>query len=67
MDTPEVLLTMPLHTISEAHGEEGLRTRFAELVRAVTNPPRQPGVDRLEQYREHLAHSLAANPAILDT
>jgi hypothetical protein len=161
MDAPQVLLTMPLHAISEIYGEEGLRTRFAlevdrlpesarptlqralelasalhrddrrsrepylnhllrsairvmcyynvddvdviaatllhdsvedhadeladgregdrteaavaelaqrfgprvaELVRAVTNPPREPGVDRLEQYREHIAHSLAANP-----
>ena len=36
--------------------------RVAELVLAVTNPPREPGRDRLEQYREHIAHSLAANP-----
>jgi (p)ppGpp synthase/HD superfamily hydrolase len=36
--------------------------RVAELVRAVTNPPRQPGRDRFEQYREHVADSLEANP-----
>jgi hypothetical protein len=161
MDSPQVLLTMPLHAISEVYGEEGLRNRFelevarrpgldrptleralalatelhredrrsrepyvnhllrsairvmcyygiedtdvvaatllhdsvedhaddlagdrpgdraeaataevahrfgprvAELVRAVTNPPREPGRDRFEQYREHLAESLGANP-----
>jgi HD domain-containing protein len=36
--------------------------RVAALVRAVTNPPREPGLDRYQQYREHVAESLAANP-----
>jgi len=36
--------------------------RVAELVRAVTNPPREPGRDRFEQYREHVAESLDGNP-----
>jgi hypothetical protein len=36
--------------------------RVAELVKAVTNPPREPGRDRLEQYREHVAQSLTAHP-----
>jgi hypothetical protein len=34
----------------------------AELVAAVTNPPQEPGRDRHEQYREHLAASLQASP-----
>jgi hypothetical protein len=37
-------------------------TRVAELIQAVTNPPREPGRDRFEQYREHVAESLEANP-----
>jgi hypothetical protein len=36
--------------------------RAAELVAAVTNPPREPGRDRHEQYREHVAASLEASP-----
>jgi (p)ppGpp synthase/HD superfamily hydrolase len=36
--------------------------RVADLVRAVTNPPPEPGRDRFEQYREHVAESLEANP-----
>lgn len=36
--------------------------RVAELVRAVTNPPREPGRDRHQQYREHVAQSLSAHP-----
>ena len=36
--------------------------RVASLVGAVTNPPREPGVDRHEQYRSHVAQSLAAHP-----
>ena len=43
-----------------------LATRFnprvAELVRAVTNPPREVGRDRFEQYREHVAEALEGNP-----
>jgi hypothetical protein len=34
----------------------------AELVGAVTNPEPVPGRDRDEQYREHVAASLAASP-----
>ena len=36
--------------------------RVAELVAAVTNPPYQPGRDKHEQYREHVAASLEASP-----
>jgi (p)ppGpp synthase/HD superfamily hydrolase len=36
--------------------------RVAELVEAVTNPEPEPGNDRHEQYRRHVAASLAANP-----
>ncbi|WP_024805494.1 HD domain-containing protein [Nocardia sp. BMG51109] len=36
--------------------------RVASLVAAVTNPPRDPAVDRHAQYREHVTSSLARNP-----
>jgi HD domain len=36
--------------------------RVAGLVAAVTNPPHEPGRDRHEQYREHVAASLQASP-----
>ncbi len=36
--------------------------RVAELVGAVTNPEYDPGRDRHEQYREHVAASLDASP-----
>ena len=36
--------------------------RVAELVAAVTNPEYDPGRDRNEQYREHVAASLDASP-----
>ena len=36
--------------------------RVAGLVDAVTNPEWEPGRDRHEQYRAHVAESLAANP-----
>jgi hypothetical protein len=35
--------------------------RVAGLVAAVTNPPHEPGRDRHEQYREHVAASLEAS------
>jgi (p)ppGpp synthase/HD superfamily hydrolase len=41
---------------------ETFNPRVADLVRAVTNPPRVPGVDRYQQYREHVEESLAAHP-----
>jgi hypothetical protein len=41
---------------------ERFNPRVADLVRAVTNPRREPGKDRYEQYREHVAESLEANP-----
>src|SRR5438093_720909 len=71
---PRVLMSMPLHAVTEMYGESGLRQRFAaelarrytprvaDLVRAVTNPAHEPGRDRFEQYREHVAESLEANP-----
>jgi hypothetical protein len=36
--------------------------RVAELVAAVTNPSHEPGRDRHEQYREHVAASLEVSP-----
>lgn len=36
--------------------------RVASLVGAVTNPPWEPGRDRHEQYREHVAASLETSP-----
>ena len=36
--------------------------RVAELVAAVTNPEYEPGRDRHEQYREHVAASLDRSP-----
>jgi HD domain-containing protein len=36
--------------------------RVAELVASVSNPPHEPGRDRHEQYREHVAASLEASP-----
>jgi hypothetical protein len=36
--------------------------RVAELVAAVTNPPYTPDRDAHDQYREHVAESLAASP-----
>jgi hypothetical protein len=41
-------------------GEFG--TRVAELVASVTNPPHEPGLDRHEHYRQHVAASLEASP-----
>jgi HD domain len=41
-------------------GQFGQRT--AELVAAVTNPPRDPGRDKHEQYRQHVAECLDASP-----
>jgi (p)ppGpp synthase/HD superfamily hydrolase len=41
---------------------ERFNPRVAELVRAVTNPPREPGLDRYEQYRAHVAEALEASP-----
>jgi hypothetical protein len=35
------------------------------VVSAVTNPPRKPGQDVDERYREHVAASLLATPAAL--
>jgi HD domain len=36
--------------------------RVAEMATAVTNPPQDPGRDRHEHYREHVAASLEASP-----
>jgi (p)ppGpp synthase/HD superfamily hydrolase len=45
-----------------AHLARRYTPRVADLVRAVTNPAQEPGRDRFEQYRDHLADSLEANP-----
>ncbi|WFE43515.1 phosphohydrolase [Verrucosispora sp. WMMD1129] len=41
---------------------ERFGARVARLVAAVTNPPWEPGRDRYEQYREHVAASLEREP-----
>jgi len=41
---------------------ERFNPRVAELVAAVTNPEYSPDRDAHEQYREHVAESLAGNP-----
>ncbi|MFF5217016.1 phosphohydrolase [Micromonospora sp. NPDC000442] len=41
---------------------ERFGVRVARLVAAVTNPPWDPGRDRYEQYREHVAASLEREP-----
>jgi (p)ppGpp synthase/HD superfamily hydrolase len=41
---------------------ERFNPKIADLVRSVTNPPHEPGRDRLEQYRAHVAASLEASP-----
>ena len=46
--------------LSVIAGQFGART--ADLVEAVTNPVYVPGRDEHEQYREHVAASLLANP-----
>jgi hypothetical protein len=46
-----------LRTLADRYGQ-----RVAELVHAVTNPEYDPDRDRHQQYREHVAASLAANP-----
>jgi hypothetical protein len=72
----DVLVAALLHDSVEDHpqalggsAEAALATlagrfgaRVAELIGAVTNPEWVPGRHRYEQYREHVAESLAANP-----
>jgi hypothetical protein len=74
----DVICAALLHDAVEDHAEEladsggqqealtALASQFgnrvAELVAAVTNPPHELGRDRDEQYREHVAASLEANP-----
>jgi (p)ppGpp synthase/HD superfamily hydrolase len=78
VDDVEVLVASLLHDAVEDHPDDlapsglvpdalaALASRFgprvAELVSAVTNPAREPGRDWYEQYREHVAESLEANP-----
>ena len=73
---PDVACAALLHDTIEDHGneiadspEDALRiwsrwfgARVAGLVAAVTNPVWEPGRDTGEQYREHVAASLEANP-----
>jgi (p)ppGpp synthase/HD superfamily hydrolase len=74
---PDVICAAVLHDAVEDHAVElaadggqpsalaalarDFGPRVAGLVAAVTNPEYQPGRDRNQQYREHVAHSLAAN------
>ena len=46
-----------LRVLAEQFGD-----RVASLVASVTNPPHEPGRDRHEQYREHVAASLERDP-----
>jgi transcriptional regulator with XRE-family HTH domain len=77
VDDVEVVCAALLHDAIEDHAGElaaggragavaALAGRFsprvASLVDAVTNPERVPGTDRNQQYRDHIAASLAANP-----
>jgi transcriptional regulator with XRE-family HTH domain len=77
VDDTEVICAALLHDAVEDHAAElaaggraaavaalaaGFGPRVAGLVEAVTNPERVPGVDRNEQYRAHVAGSLAASP-----
>ncbi len=75
---PDVACAALLHDSVEDHAQDivpdGTRqdaltliagqfgTRTADLVEAVTNPVYVPGRDEHEQYREHVAASLLANP-----
>jgi hypothetical protein len=75
---PDVVCAALLHDAVEDHaadlapgvGQPGalaeLAARFgdrvADLVAAVTNPPPQPGRDRHEQYRQHVAANLEESP-----
>lgn len=77
VDDPEVICAALLHDAVEDHAGDlaaggrdaavaALAAQFgprvASLVAALTNPERVPGVDRHQQYREHVAGSLASNP-----
>ena len=75
---PDVACAALLHDAVEDHAEDiapgGTRqdaftvladrfgARTADLVAAVTNPVYEPGRDEHEQYRKHVAASLAASP-----
>ena len=77
VDDTEVICAALLHDAVEDHADglaaggrvgavaalaAGFGPRVAGLVDAVTNPERVPGIDRHEQYRAHVAASLAASP-----
>ena len=76
IDDPDVLAAALLHDAVEDHADrlggdrhaalatltERFGPRVAELVDAVTNPDYRPDRDTNEQYREHVAESLAGNP-----
>jgi hypothetical protein len=75
---PDIMCAALLHDAVEDHAEDlaprgsqldalavlsrQFGTRVADLVASVTNPPGEPGRDRHEQYREHVAASLEASP-----
>jgi (p)ppGpp synthase/HD superfamily hydrolase len=73
---PDVLAAALLHDAVEDHADrlgggmpaalatlaERFNPRVADLVAAVTNPEYRPDRDAHEQYREHVAGSLVANP-----
>jgi (p)ppGpp synthase/HD superfamily hydrolase len=76
VDDPDVLAAALLHDAVEDHADQlgggteaalavlarEFNPRVAELVGAVTNPEYRPDRDEYEQYREHVADSLEANP-----
>jgi (p)ppGpp synthase/HD superfamily hydrolase len=59
-DHPELLGGTPAAALATLAA--GFGARVAELVGAVTNPPWEPDRHPYEQYREHVAESLAAHP-----
>jgi (p)ppGpp synthase/HD superfamily hydrolase len=75
---PDIICAALLHDAVEDHADDlaphrshqdalavlaaQFGTRTAELIASVTNPPYEPGRNRHEQYREHVAASLEANP-----
>ncbi|MEG3632454.1 phosphohydrolase [Micromonospora palythoicola] len=61
-DGVEEVLSADVRSAALGALAERFGSRVARLVAAVTNPPWEPGRDRYEQYREHVAASLEREP-----
>ncbi|MCZ7422250.1 MULTISPECIES: HD domain-containing protein [unclassified Micromonospora] len=61
-DGAEEILSVDVRAAALGALAERFGSRVARLVAAVTNPPWEPGRDRYEQYREHVAASLEREP-----